>query len=224
MPIIRNIETGAVRCCIWRVSECADELLRLLPDDGTALREEAFARFANEKRRLEFIAVRVLLYHMLGRLPVVAYYPDGRPYLTDQSYEISVSHTQGIVAVILSPCHTVGVDVEQYGLRVERVFHKFLGEDEYAPGTWEKLLIWSAKETVFKMMHCTGVDFRRHLTTVRMIHSGVLEPGSHGWLELHTSHPAHSAICRVCFELYPDFVLTYSSDTFYIQPNEKNPI
>lgn len=213
MPIVRNIETGSYRCCVWQVTESLEQLLALLPDGGQSCWTEARRRFASSKRQLEFVSVRVLLSQMLSRQAVIAYYDSGKPYLPDSSLNISISHTADVVAVMLSSVAEVGVDVEQYGERVCRVAPRFLGETEQVPGVWPKLILWSAKETVYKMMNCRDVDFRTHLTASGLQPSGVYEPGCTGQFMMHTCHPTHSRDYQVHFEIHDHYVLTYSVAT-----------
>lgn len=212
MPIVRNIETGSYRCCVWQVTESLEQLLALLPDGGQACWAEAQRRFTSSKRQLEFVSVRVLLAQMLSRQVVIAYHDSGKPYLADSSLKISISHTADVVAVMLSSCAEVGVDVEQYGERVCRVAPRFLSDMEQVqvPGVWPKLILWSAKETVYKMMDCRDVDFRTHLTASGLQPSGTYEPGCIGRLTLHASHPDHCRDYQVHFEIHDHYVLTYS--------------
>ena len=99
----------------------------------------------------------------------IGYRSSGKPYLADGSASISISHTKGYVAVLLGgPEKEVGIDVECYGERVRKVAHKFVREDESVSWykgteTWSLLLHWSAKETMFKCMNTSDVDFRKHL-------------------------------------------------------------
>lgn len=83
---------------------------------------EGMRRFTAAHRRLEWLAVRVLLYTLSGEEKEIAYHPSGKPYLADDSASLSISHTKGYVAVVLGlPGREVGVDIEQYGERVRKV-------------------------------------------------------------------------------------------------------
>lgn len=212
MPLVRNIETGSYRCCVWQVTESLEQLLALLPDGGQSCWAEACQRFSAPKRRLEFLSVRVLLAQMFPHA-VIAYYESGKPYLSDSSWKISISHTADVVAVMLSSIAEVGVDVEQYGERVCRVAPRFLGDSEQVSGVWPKLILWSAKETVYKMMNCLEVDFREHLIASDLQPSGAYEPGCTGLLVLHAQHPSHRRDYQVHFEIFDHYVLTYSVDS-----------
>ena len=65
--------------------------------------------------------------------------------------QISISHTRGYAALILSDDSEVGVDIEYRSDRVERIASRFIRPDEKAETTDEKLLLWSAKEAVYKL-------------------------------------------------------------------------
>lgn len=190
------------------MEESSEELLAKLP------RQEAYRsdvqRFAAAHRRLEWLAVRVLLYTLLGEEKEIAYRPDGKPYLADASASISISHTKGYVALVLGqPDREVGIDIEQYGERVKKVAHKFMREDEQpspfrGTDTWSLLLHWSAKETMFKCLNASEVDFRKHL---HVLPFSVNETGVFSAEEYRTVERRRFTIH---YSLFPDFVLTLS--------------
>lgn len=192
---------------IWQMDEKIEVLQEMLHD--TTYYEEACSRFTSEHRRCEWLSVRVLLHELLGRHEQIAYLPSGRPYLPDSSWHISISHTKGYVAVLLGKS-MVGLDIEQYGERVQRVAHKFMRSDEeanlYKGGTtWSLLLHWSAKEVMFKCLNASEVDFRTHL----FIHPFQLkEAGSFTAQEMKTA--CHCLYC-IRYQIFPDFVLTWTT-------------
>ena len=191
---------------IWRMDESLPEVEQALQD--TPYVAEARARFRSLQRRWEWLTARLLLHELTGRFPQIAYHPSGRPYLADDSLQISFSHTRGYVALILSP-HTVGIDIEQFGRRVERVASRFMRPDESAPlyqgsPLYGLLLHWSAKETLFKCLDAAEVDFLCHL---RIHPFSLQEQGAFDASEYKT--PLRRRF-RVHYRLHPDFVLTYT--------------
>ena len=159
---------GNTRVAVWHVTEDYDELLALLPD-ADSISNEASLRFSNDKRMLEWTAVRVLLYTMLEQQVPIHYNEQGAPMLTDfEGLNISISHTKDFVAVALSEKGRPGVDVEQIehpedsrDTRIERVRSRFMADDEQADTIIGMLLHWSAKESVFKTLGEEGIDFRK---------------------------------------------------------------
>ena len=82
------------------------------------------------------------------------YHESGRPYLEDDNLSISISHTKGYVAVIVSDKTDVGIDIEHYAQRIHKVAFQFMRADEpvdeyRGDTTWKLLLHWSVKEPMF---------------------------------------------------------------------------
>ena len=147
------------RIAIWHVTEDVEELLGMLPDDES-IRDEAYERFHSQGRILEWTAVRVLLYTMLGRQVPISYDEAGAPHLPAyERMDISISHTKGYVSVALAEVGEIGIDIEVLSERVRRVKSRFVRDDEQADTLVAMLLHWSAKETAFKVLHRTKVDF-----------------------------------------------------------------
>ena len=107
---IETLEDGSI-IGFWLIEETEDELITLLGNRSDLL--DAMASFSSEKRRLEFVATRVLLKNMLKEEKTIAYTPDGYPFLTDNSYNISISHTGKNVGIILNKYRKVGIDIEK---------------------------------------------------------------------------------------------------------------
>ena len=101
MALLREYKEIAYQWGIWKTEESTEELLALLPDPERY--EQQLTRFSSPHRKLEWLSVRVLLYQLLGEEKIIEYAPSGKPRLADSSYFISISHTRGYVAVILSP-------------------------------------------------------------------------------------------------------------------------
>lgn len=208
MPLFLQNSESDCRWGIWKTDETSDELLSMLPHADVY--KVGVQRFTAEHRCLEWLAVRVLLYTLLGEEKEIAYHPNGKPYLADESASISISHTKGYVAVVVGESgKEVGIDIEQYSERVCRVAHKFMREDEkpstfLGTETWSLLLHWSAKETMFKCMNASEVDFREHM---RIFPFSVSESGNFSAEEYRTAEKYRFTIR---YYIFPDFVLTLS--------------
>jgi 4'-phosphopantetheinyl transferase len=231
MPLYLVHDTDKYRLAVWQMSETEEELLALLPHPDTY--RAMFGTYKSAHRRLESLAVRVLLLHLLGKEAKLIYDKEGRPSLADDSHRLSISHTTGYAAVILSTHHIVGIDIEQATRRVANVRRFFLREDEEPNGKalgnkmtkvsdqavkgtpektieetdgrlWWDLLHWCAKETAFKCLFCDEVDFREHL---QVLPFAVAPSGSFVLLETRTARRIHFTIF---YEIHPDFALTYT--------------
>ena len=167
------------------------------------------AKLKSPHRRIEWLAVRVLLKTLTGDEKRVGYLPNGRPFLEDGSYSLSISHTKGYVSVLLSSSQAlVGIDIEQTGERVRKVAHKFVGPSEVISlydnsDIWALLLHWSAKESMFKCLDTPEVDFINHL------HIHPFQVQSSGTFQAHETRTPSAREYTVHYLLHPDFVLTY---------------
>ncbi|MDR2388965.1 MAG: 4'-phosphopantetheinyl transferase superfamily protein [Tannerellaceae bacterium] len=150
---------------VWKIEESPEELLAQLTLCDLP---QGVEEMRHSRRRQERLAVRVLLKELLGRETPIAYRANGAPYLRDNSFHISISHTRGFAAVILHRQSPVGIDMERLNPRILRVRSRFLHPEEEAGidvrhETEHLLLHWCAKETLFKLIGLSGVDFREHL-------------------------------------------------------------
>lgn len=122
----------------------------------------------SEARRLEYLITRVIIRERFGSS--IGYHSNGQPFLdtTTPSGHISISHTQGYVAVSAST-NICGVDIEPIARCAVGVAIRFstLREVEIAARAFPlnpELLIWCAKETVFKIINLTDVNFVGDIT------------------------------------------------------------
>lgn len=210
-------QIDGIRVVVWHVTEEYEELLSMLPD-ADSVQNEAEQQFSSEFRRVEWTAVRVLLYTVLDRQVHINYNDQGAPLLPDyEGLHISISHTKGFVAIALSESDVVGVDVEQIERldttnqfddkekmpRVEKVRSRFMGNDEYAETIVGMLLHWSAKETVFKVLGREGVDFHDDLK---------VQPFDETQYEgdLQLDDLKEDDTYTIYYKVFDDFVLTYT--------------
>ena len=167
-------------------------------------------RYKHDGRKLEFLAVRALLHSMLAmggcseaqidRMGEITHNQAGKPLL--RGYHISVSHTQGFAAVILSKSREVAVDVEYFSDRVRRVAAKFMRKDEKAPDLDSLLVHWCSKETVYKLFSDENLQFGE----MRVEPFDAMADWSCEVENLRVKKKV-----TVDFELTMEFVLTYSA-------------
>ena len=207
MPIYRTYKQGDLLVGVWKVDETVEQLRSMFHQ--FSIYEEGFMRFSTEKRKQEWLAVRVLLKELCGEEKKIAYLPSGKPYLEDGSTFVSFSHTSGYVAVALHPSAEVGVDIEQYGTRVQRVASRFIREDEKVSvesgdEIYALLLHWAAKETMFKLMKDEAVDFVNHL------HILPFAPKESGIFHACEYRSGPEQKFLIHYDTHPDYVLTFA--------------
>ena len=207
MPIYRTYKQGDLLVGVWKVDETIEQLRSMFHQ--FSIYEESFMRFSAEKRKQEWLAVRVLLKELCGEEKKIAYLPSGKPYLEDGSAFVSFSHTSGYVAVALHPSAEVGVDIEQYGTRVQRVASRFIREDEKVSvesgdEIYALLLHWSAKETMFKLMKDEAVDFIKHLHILPFV------PEESGTFHACEYSSGQEQKFLIHYDTHSDYVLTFA--------------
>ncbi len=211
MPLFQHwpFDEGRGFVAIWHMTEREEELTAPLAN-GDALLEEARGRFKAAGRRLEWLSVRRLM-HELGIASPIAYLPSGRPYLVDDCRHISISHTRGYAAVAIHADSPIGLDIEQRTDKVWRVKDKFLshGEKLFLPSEKKNvepmLVIWTAKEAMFKLVDKPGVDFAEHF------HVSPFELADGGCLQAHETLTEERNSFQFIYQLYPDFILSLGS-------------
>ena len=204
---IREVYPG-VSLGLWQMDESPEQLFDLYPH-LLPYRSSLDNKYKNDGRKLEFLAIRALMYEMLrvngaskGLLSHAGDFThngQGKPLFRD--YHVSISHTKGYAALILSKKSEVAVDIEYMSDRVERIASKFLRKDERADSLDAKLVHWCAKETVFKLFSEENLLFE----DMRVKPFDTMADWACDVENLKSGKTA-----RVDFELAMDFVLTYS--------------
>lgn len=164
------------------------------------------------QRQKERIAVHSLLGVMMPSADrmTMAHEASGKPFLMldekpCKELSVSVSHTRGFAVLMLSEEAQVGIDIEYRSDRVENIASRFIHPSESAFSTEEKLLLWSAKETIYKLFSTDRLDFFDMLLKSWGSDTMLLE-----------NHKRRLAV-NVHFETTPDYVLTYA-----LLPNSKS--
>lgn len=192
---------------LWEITETVDELLEILNFDPFIIQD--ISLFASEKRKLEYLAARVLLQEVLGEKKTITYTKNGKPYLVDKSHQISITHTGKYVAIILHPTYRVGIDVEKISDKVVRVQSKFLSEAERSAVdmTTTKThlaLLWSAKEALYKILEQEEVAYTKHLTIKPF------KPYLMGTMEAQETRTPAAETFQLTYHVFPEFVLVWT--------------
>ncbi len=165
--LILNIETddgGKLR--IIKMSEDIEYLIKEIKNFNDYLEE--FHEIKTNKRKLEFLNVRLGLNKMFEKELIVRYNANGKPFVEAEFSNISISHSGNLIALYSHPTLHSGVDVEKISSKALRVCNKFLTEEEQSEIGCENpelnyLLAWSAKEALYKIIGIDAVDFREQL-------------------------------------------------------------
>ena len=166
MPFVKEIETEAGKLGIWELMESPEELS--LNFKFSQAEEAEYFRIKGDKRKLEYLATRILLNNILNFKPAVGYEVSGKPYLENSPLQISISHSAELVTVLISD-RKIGIDVENTKRNIDRVARRFLHPKELEhiltlkDSQQAKILYWSAKEAIFKCSDSTGILFNEQI-------------------------------------------------------------
>lgn len=210
MPIFRIFQVGQhSTIAIWKITETKSELENLL---GNRISEPSKKTNPTESVGIHWFASRVLLQHLFynGNFEIhkdafnkPSLKVDGKPYF------ISITHSFEYAAIFICPHLETGIDLEKIDERVNRVSHKYMSDEEnnfslQANTTAIRTLIWSSKETMYKVYGRKSMDFKEHmlihpfeLADKGLIHGSILKSDAPALLDIH-------------YEIFEGFVLTYT--------------
>ena len=165
----KELENEAV-IGVWQITETEEELKELSSTPSDEMEEISFIR--SESLRKQRLAVRALLNTMFDDKVYLSHHDNGKPYLENNPVNISITHTEKYVAVILHEEENVGIDIESLDRDFSAVEKKALSEDEIDDLEDEKrneqlAIYWCAKEAVFKLLSRYNVDFAEQIEIER---------------------------------------------------------
>ncbi len=154
------------RIGVWQISESEEELKVLSSVPSDELEEISYIK--NESLRKQRLAVRALLDQMFEEKVYLSHHDNGKPYIENNAINISITHTNKYVAVILAEDEEVGIDCESLDRDFSAVEKMALSEDEKDDLDDDKrnehlAIFWCAKEAVYKKMSRYNVDFAEQI-------------------------------------------------------------
>lgn len=179
---------------LWKITETEEQLKGQLPEK--VLKTIVHKNYKSSSRRIEVMATYALLLSYLKIPSVVVHHKSNGQPLLDGFY-ISISHTNGYACVLLSTQNMVAIDIEYHSDRIARIRSKFLRNDEAFNSIDQLLVVWSAKETLYKYFSADDLMFDE--MKVESISKSSLS-----MINLKTNEKI-----KVFYSLTSDYVLTY---------------
>jgi len=234
MPLVSLHQSPAIG--IWKMSESWQDMLELLQNKTMYAGEVQKIQSGN--RKCEWLSVRLLVKHLTSADTPVCYQANGAPFLYHNPYHISISHTKGYAAIILSQYPHPGIDIEYRSERAWKLRRKFLSEKELAlfapshdecPAGDEKhplqailhsanqsesknaqpatlaTICWCAKETAFKALQESAVDFIKHLHIQPFILS------EKGMLSVEETKTNQRKTYHIHYQTTDDYIITWKA-------------
>lgn len=167
MPLDRTIIREDIALAVWKIDEQDEYFL-----DRLRVTREELERIHQLKarRKTEWLASRWLWDQITANVDHGPIIKDkfGKPYISNSSWHMSISHTHHHAAVITAP-FLVGIDVQKPVSKITRIARKFLSEEEMGQvhndiNHLQYLHVyWGAKESLYKAYGRRELDFKNHL-------------------------------------------------------------
>ncbi len=166
--IILKELAGDSKLGVWKIEEDESTLLSKLQ---LSQKEEEFIKnVSSGKRYLHWLSSRVLLRELLDTKDFIDlnFDENGKPLLKNFDYNLSISHSEEMAAVIISKEGNVGIDIEFMDPKINRVAHKFMNREELdnlkeKDEIQQMYVYWCAKESLYKVYSKKKLRFREDL-------------------------------------------------------------
>jgi hypothetical protein len=157
---------------LWEIAETQDELIKSssIPDEEL----KTILQFPSSRRRLEQLAVRSLLSQCFTKKQYLGYEENNRPFLKNYPGDISISHADKYVCILVHESKYVGIDIEGRRRNFAPVENKIITDYElsYLSNKYREdqlCVIWCAKEAIYKAMHEQRVEYSRQIEIKKFV-------------------------------------------------------
>ena len=162
------------KLAIWKIEEPESFFLGYVPISSD---------ITHPKKRLQHLAGRYLLQYLYPDFPIhsIQIANTRKPFLEDEQYHFSISHSGDYAAAIVSSTERIGIDIEFQRHTVANIAHKFLHQEELNAISLNDLasltVLWCAKEAIFKWWGLGDVDFSEMIRINRfsLLDEGILD-------------------------------------------------
>ena len=163
MPVIEDFNiTSNTRYVLWEITENYETLFSGIELDLNY--KQLLSQKKSEVHKVQFLAVRHLIKYLSINPQNLKYDSLGKPFF-ENNFKISISHSGLYAAVIVSDT-AVGIDIETINDRILKIKSKYLETELNYPlelNTETSLLYWNIKESVYKALDKTGIDFKENI-------------------------------------------------------------
>ncbi|MBT8233574.1 MAG: 4'-phosphopantetheinyl transferase superfamily protein [Saprospiraceae bacterium] len=168
MPLIFNkiFDHDNTQIAVWENNEHDDFYINALNVCDKDLEEIMSYR---EHRRKEWLCSRYIINLICESTTPLTILKDeyGKPFIKDSNLNISISHSNNRAAVIISD-KLVGIDIQKQEEKIDRIFHKFISEEEQSKIETQHTkssyhIFWGAKEAMYKGWGKKELDFKTHM-------------------------------------------------------------
>lgn len=209
MPVEKIVLESSRGWALWRITEDESSLSSMISPW-----EQVSHSISNANKRLEWLAGRVLVKHVLQSMGLVFHGITkdqfGKPFPIGYDYYLSLSHSYPYVAVLVDKVESVGIDLEQPKEKLLRIAPRIFSgvELEDAGNNITKHCIyWCAKETLVKVHGQKNLVFAENL---------IIDPfpmENEGNIRGRIIVGDNERIIPLHYIVYPNFVVVYNLRT-----------
>ena len=127
---------------------------------------DKYRTISNSKRKCEFLSIRKAIQAIYDDDEFISYSKNGKPNLAISGHKISISHSKGLLGVIIHPKLEVGIDLQHETEKIFKIKNRFMSPDELLSSNneeWQLLTYWCAKEALYKYYSKGNVEFNKNL-------------------------------------------------------------
>ncbi|MBA7480369.1 hypothetical protein ES707_15821 [subsurface metagenome] len=164
--ILKKDLSERCRLGVWEITEDYDDLRSRLTLESEEVQK--LEGFKNLNRRLEWMSVRALCNDLTGMNSRIIYNEARKPSLLDNSYNISISHSNKLTSILIGRYMRVGIDMEYMSHRISRIANRFIHEEEVITPEpdlvkYHLYIHWCAKEALYKICDKQYINFKKNL-------------------------------------------------------------
>ncbi len=167
MPLMLSDKCfGQGSFALWQMAEPQSFFEEALQKAGVSANPQMWRK---GQRLQHWLVSRYLLSTLSGIKSTMELESDthGKPFLTGSSLNISLSHSGDLIAV-MTGTGLVGIDVQYFRANITALEAKFAAESEStvidrSDPIRHLHLLWSAKETLYKIYSRKQLSFKKHL-------------------------------------------------------------
>ena len=163
---IKKLENGSIFGFLETDVSTA-EMLKSLNWKQTKIND--FQKLRSEKKKKEWLGVRILLSEIFNEQSFDLKYNDqGKPFLSEPVYNISISHSGKFVCVLLNQEKELGVDIQVFKPNIEKGIGLFMSEKELEDcnGKLDAISLhvyWGAKEAIYKLIGLKQTNIKKDI-------------------------------------------------------------
>ncbi|MCX7862651.1 MAG: 4'-phosphopantetheinyl transferase superfamily protein [Bacteroidales bacterium] len=144
---------------IDKIRSNPDGYIQLLNDE---IVEKVKFVFRHQQRQCEYLSTLYLIYKITNTLQLYTYDTHGKPICEITRHNLSITHTDKYIGLMISDKGYVGIDMEQTDRNLQRISTKFINsiEQQWVKSNLDLIKIWTAKEALYKMIQNASPDFK----------------------------------------------------------------